>query len=114
FWRTREQQGRHRRHRSSGRALGVRKWNSNLSPMENMRANFKQTIVKQNLYSAMAGASAWTLASFVASMSLDRQMALTYFFAAPTAAFLTVALGTYAALPHAPFGRRVVDFEVKA
>jgi hypothetical protein len=97
-----------------GAALSVRKWNRNLSPTENMRASFKQPIVRLNTYSTIAWSLLWILASFLAAIDFDQQTMLTYFLAGPAIAFVVLAFGTYIGLPFAAFGRRVVDFEAES
>lgn len=94
--------------------MSVRKWNRNLSPAENLRASFKQPVVRLNTYSAVAWSLLWILASFLAAIDLDEQTALTYFLAGPAIAFVVLAFGAYAGLPHATFGRRVVDFQAES
>lgn len=94
--------------------MGVRKWNRNLSPAENMRASFKQPVVRLNTYSAIAWSLLWILASFLAAIDLDQQTMLTYFLAGPAVAFLVLSFGTYFGLPHTAFGRTVVDFEAES
>ena len=95
-------------------ALSVRKWNRNLSPTENMRASFKQPIVKLNTYSAIAWSLLWILASFLAAIDFDQQTMLTCFLAGPAVAFVALAFGAYVGLPHTALGRRVVDIEADA
>lgn len=95
-------------------ALSVRKWNRNLSPTENMRASFKQPVVRLNIYSAIAWSLLWILASFLAAIDLDQQTMLAYFLAGPAAAFVVLAFGTYVGLPLTAFGRKVVGLEADA
>ncbi len=94
--------------------MGVRKWNRNLSPTENMRASFKQPVVRLNTYSAIAWSLLWIRASFLAAIDLDQQTMLTYFLAGPAVAFLVLTFGTYVGLPLTAFGRKVVDVEADA
>jgi hypothetical protein len=91
--------------------LGVRKWNRNLSLAENMRASFKQPVVRLNAYSAIAWLLLWVLASFLAAIDFDQQTMLTYFLAGPAIAFATLSFGAYVGLPRTAFGRALVDFE---
>src|SRR6185312_11990649 len=95
-------------------ALSVRKWNRNLSPTENMRASFKQPVVRLNTYSAIAWSLLWILASFLAAIDLDQRTVLTYFLAGPAIAFLALTFGTYLGLPHTAFGRTVVELEAES
>lgn len=94
--------------------MSLRKWNRNLSPAENMRASFKQPLVRLNIYSAIAWSLLWILASFLAAIDFDEQTALTYFLAGPALAFVALAFGTYLGLPHTAFGRAVVDLEAES
>lgn len=94
--------------------MSVRKWNKNLSPAENLRASFKQPVVRLNTYSAIAWSLLWILASFLAAIDFDAQTMLTYYLAGPAVAFAVLAFGTYTGLPHTAFGRAVVDFEAES
>ncbi|HEY1426531.1 MAG TPA: hypothetical protein VGF50_07660 [Caulobacteraceae bacterium] len=94
--------------------MSVRKWNRNLSPTENMRASFKQPVVRLNTYSAIAWSLLWILASFLAAIDFDEPTALTYFLAGPAIAFVVMALGTYVGLPRTAFGRNMIDFEAES
>ena len=94
--------------------MSVRKWNRNLSPAENMRASFKQPVVRLNAYSAIAWSLLWILASFLAAIDLDQQTMLTYFLAGPAIAFVVLVFGAYLGLSHTAIGRRVVDIEAES
>ena len=94
--------------------MSVRKWNRNLSPTENMRASFKQPVVRLNTYSAIAWSLLWILASFLAAIDFDQQTMLTYFLAGPAVAFVVLGFGAYVGLPQTAFGHRVVDFEAES
>lgn len=94
--------------------MSVRKWNRNLSPTENMRASFKQPIVRLNTYSAIAWSLLWILASFLAAIDFDQPTMLTYFLAGPAVAFVALAFGAYIGLPLTALGRTVVDFEAES
>jgi hypothetical protein len=94
--------------------LSVRKWNRNLSPAENMRASFKQPVVRLNTYSAIAWSLLWILASFLAAIDFDERTALTYFLAGPAIAFIALVVGSFLVLPRTAFRRAVVDFEAES
>jgi hypothetical protein len=79
--------------------------------MENMRASFKQPVVRLNTYSTIAWLLLWTLAAFLAAIDFDQQLLIPYFLVAPLMAFVFVTCATYFILPSVGFGRDVVSFE---
>ncbi len=94
--------------------MGVRKWNRDLTLFDNIRASAKQPVVRLNTSSVIAWSLLWILAGFLAAIDFERQLAFTYFLAAPAFAFLIATFATYAALPLAAFGRRLVDLEAES
>jgi hypothetical protein len=91
--------------------LSIRKWNRNLSPLENMRASFKQSVVKLNIYSTIAWSLLWVLASFLAAIDFEEETVIPFFLVLPLAAFVITTCAVYFLLPSLSFGRSVIDFE---
>jgi hypothetical protein len=79
--------------------------------MENMRASFKQPVVRLNIYSTIAWSLLWILAGFLAAIDFEQEILIPYFLLAPMTTFVVVACAVYFLLPSGRIGRGLVDFE---